>query len=123
MLTLTVLVGPWASPYFQGGNRIHEGNDMQFEASKFEYFDERREYVAEASELGVAPGVIPRHITLKDCPEPGMLRCFQLHNADQSGGDIAGWWLREVAGPNCGNDSYKGGRNKVEPFKILIIND
>lgn len=84
-------------------------------------------FVAEASMLRLPPGkALPKDFMFKNCPLPGMIRCFHFDRTDLSGdGDVAGWRFEEAPGPNCGNTSYKepGSPKKCLPFTVLIIND
>lgn len=83
-------------------------------------------WVAEAAELGMRPGVAPSStFYMRNCPEPGMGRCFHLVGTDQSGGDIAGWRFEEDDGPNKGNTSFKDPANPqpCPPLQVVIIND
>ena len=83
-------------------------------------------FVAEASQIGLGPGVAPpKSFFFKNCPLPGMGRCFHHVGVDESGGDVMGWRFEEDKGPNCGNTSYKepGSPKKCPPFTVLIIND
>lgn len=83
-------------------------------------------FVAEAAEIGLRPGMAPPStFYFKNCPLPGMGRCFHATDADMSGGDVAGWRFEEDKGPNCGNTSYldPGNPQPCPPFTVLIIND
>ena len=83
-------------------------------------------FVAEASEIGLGPGVAPpSSFYFKNCPLPGMGRCFKMTEPDVSGGDIAGWRWTEEAGPNRGNTSYLNPSRPeaCPPFTVLVIND
>lgn len=83
-------------------------------------------WVAEAAELRLPVGQPPqRTFYMRNCPEPGMGRCFHLVGTDESGGDVAGWRYEEDDGPNKGNTSFKnpGNPERCPPLQVVIIND
>lgn len=95
---------------------------MNLKANQFERTDpgtgvvnpDGKQFVAEASELGLPRRAAPYGITLSGCPEEGMHRSFCLSKVDKSGEDTMGWRYDEMGGPNKNSDT---------PFTILIIND
>jgi hypothetical protein len=79
-----------------------------------------REFTAEASELGFAPGVIPRSMLVLDCPEKGQHRSFDLAESVPSlDGEVTAFYYEETDGPNRKSDRSKG----LGPFKITVFND
>ena len=84
---------------------------MNFQASQFQFQPEGKVYVAEASDLGLLVGVLPREIVLD-----GSLFVFSHTDRDASGEDVAGWNYRVSMGGVFWNKEMANAR-------ILIIND
>lgn len=84
---------------------------MQFRFEQFQQQPEHQLYVAEASELGIAPGCFTPVVSINGCE-------FQYSSTDfdYSGEDVAGWRYKPTI------DAVKR-RMSLVGWHVLIIND
>lgn len=79
-----------------------------------------REYSAEASELGFAPGETPYMIQVMDCPEKGASRSFAYIGSDENpAGDATTFNYEEIPSPERSKDKDRG----LAPLRIVVFND
>ena len=84
---------------------------MNFRANQFTYLPETKTYVAEASELGIPPGVMRQQVQLD-----GYDFMYVNTDMDASGEDIVGWRFKPTMATVQRNPSMAG-------TGVLIIND
>lgn len=84
---------------------------MNLQAAQFTYNPNTKTYVAEASELGLPVGLLPRELTID-----GASFVYSHAERDASEEDIAGWNFKVTMGAVQRNPGMAGA-------KVLIIND
>lgn len=84
---------------------------MHFTTEQFQLQPENKCYVAEASELGFAPGSMAAHLYLND----NLFQCYGT-DMDASGEDVMGWRFKPSMGTLKMSPAFNG-------WQVLIIND
>ena len=84
---------------------------MRFETHQFQLQEMNKLYVAEASELGIPPGMMSQHVILG-----GMDFMYYSTDLDASGEDITGWRFKPTMSTVQKSPTFAG-------WQVLIIND